>query len=186
MGIAERMSDFLARRGVSIRELKLLGGVVLVGVVLRGCYLAEISQAPDFTSPGMDAAYHDHWARGLAFGDWSLPPEYPDPQIRTTPYFRPPGYPHFLALVYALAGPSYVGPRIVQMLMGLASSVLAYVLARRLFGVSVGLLTALFMSLYWAFIYFEGELLAPGLLVLLTLLLLNVVVRWSDEPTWLR
>ena len=168
------------------RESLLLGGILLLGLLLRGWYLGELIHAPDFTSPALDAAFHDHWARGLAFGDWSVPAEYADPQIRTTPFFRPPGYAYFLGLLYRVAGPSYVGPRLIQMGLGLLNCILAFYLGRWLFGRAVGLLTALFMSFYWAFIYFEGELLAPPLVVFLALALLNVLVRWTEKATWLR
>jgi len=46
------------------------------------------------------------------------------------------------------------------------------------------LLCAAFMSIYWVFIYFEGELLSPVLLVTLGLVLLCILSRWLDRPTW--
>ncbi|MHC4610925.1 MAG: hypothetical protein ACYS7M_11330, partial [Planctomycetota bacterium] len=83
-------------------ETAALGVILLVALLLRCSYLGELVDAPDFSHPIIDAAFHDYWARGLATGDWTPPDETPDPQISTSPYFRPPGYPLFLALVYLL------------------------------------------------------------------------------------
>ena len=160
-----------------------LAVILLAGLVFRGVYLSEIVDNPDFTWPMVDGSYHNYWARSLVSGNWTLPPYTEDPQINDSPYFRPPGYPYFLALVYLLTGSSYVGVRIVQMGLGLIGCALGYLLVRDLFGRGVALICATLMSTYWAFIYFEGELLAPVLLVLLSLLLFNALSRWSDKFT---
>ncbi|MFQ5601160.1 MAG: glycosyltransferase family 39 protein, partial [Candidatus Krumholzibacteriia bacterium] len=144
------------------RDLLVLSGLLLVGAVARGLYLSEIVDAPDFRQPAVDAHTHDYWARGLATGDWSLPADLEDPRIPDTPFFRPPGYPYFLALVYRLTGGSYLAPRIVQMLLGLLSAALAFLIGQRWFGRAAGLVAGGGMALYWAFIYFEGELHAPS------------------------
>ncbi len=161
-----------------------LAGILLFGLTLRVSYLREIMHNPAFSFPQIDAGYHDYWARALVTGDWEIP-EYinNDPEIRTNPYIRPPGYPFFLALVYYLCGSSYLAPRLVQMGLGLLNCVLAYFLGKALFGRATGLISAAFMSFYWVFIYFEGELLAPVLLVTLALLLIHVLHLWYRRPT---
>lgn len=146
----------------------------------RLMYLEEIKGAPDFAHPALDAMYHDYWARGLATGRWDLPLAVRHPAIDSTPYFRPPGYPYFLALVYRIFGTGAVMPRIVQMLLGMASALLAYWIGRRWFGSVVGLIFAGLMSTYWSFIYFEGELLEPALLSPLTLAILLLQCRWAE------
>ncbi len=92
-----------------------LGVVLVAGMVLRGVYLSELAENPEFVAPGVDAGFHDYWARALVTGDWTPPPGEADPEIRTRPYLRPPGYPYFLALVYSVAGLEYWAPRAVQM-----------------------------------------------------------------------
>src|SRR3990172_612772 len=91
-------------RGPSRGELFILCGILGVGALLRFAYLGEIRGAPDFASPAIDAAFHDYWARGLVTSDWTTSAGRRDPQIPTTPYFRPPGYPYFLALIYLTSG----------------------------------------------------------------------------------
>ncbi len=158
--------------------------MLLVAALLRGTYLAELVHAPDFASPALDAAFHDYWARGLALGDWLLGPEHADPQINSTPYFRPPGYPFFLALVYGATGGSYLAARLVQVVLGLGGCVLAWALGRRVFDAGTGLLAALLLACHWAPIYFEGELLEPALLSALLLALLYVAAGWRERLTW--
>jgi len=164
-------------------ELAILIAILLAAVLLRALYLREAVADPRFEHPGIDAGYHDYWATGLATDDWTVPRGHEDPHIRTTPYLRPPGYPYFLSAVYRVAGVGPLSPRVVQMLLGLGNCVLAFVLAKRWGGQIVGLITAGLMAFYWVFVYFEGELLAPVLLVGLTLALLNVLALWIDRIT---
>ncbi len=162
--------------------LLLLGLVLLISLLLRLAYLSEVRQAPDFARPQVDAEFHDYWARALAFGDWTPPAGKANPGIQVSPYFRPPGYPYFLALVYKIFGPGYLGPRIAQIFLGLASVLLAFMLARSWLGRAAGVLAAMLTGTYWAFVYYEGELLEPPLMVLLLLGLALSLLRWSDRP----
>ena len=161
----------------------MLGLILLVGLLLRAAYLYEIAHEPDFAIPTLDPQFHDYWASGLVSGDWTPPAGLPDPKIPSTPYGRPPGYPYFLALVYFLSGGRYLVARVVQMLVGLVNAAFAFYLGKRLFGRVVGSIVAAFMAVYWGFIYFEGELSAPVVVVFLTLLLMHAACWWLDNPT---
>ncbi|MBU1694164.1 MAG: glycosyltransferase family 39 protein, partial [Verrucomicrobia bacterium] len=169
-------------RKVSGREVLALGGILLVALLLRGLYLGEARRDPSFAFPASDAAFHDYWARALASGDWTPPPDTPDPLVPTTPYFRPPGYPYFLAAMHKLFGPGYVAPRVIQMLLGVLNVGLAFLLGRKLFGSLTGLVFAGMMAGYWVFLYFEAEFLEPVLLVSLGLLLVLALVSWLESP----
>ena len=158
----------------------LLALVLGIGLLLRLTWLLESTRAPDFASPRFESLYHDHWARALANDDWSPPQGVTDPEIQQRPYFRPPGYPYALATVYRLAGPGYIAPRLVQMLLGLASCLLLYRLMRRPFGEGAALGGAAVLSSYWLLIFFETEFMAPTLLVFLVLLALGAVLRWGE------
>lgn len=168
------------------RTTLILVAILAVGALLRGLYLAEMVHHPDFANPGVDAGYHDYWARGIVTGNWTPPQPFDDPLIRTTPYFRPPGYTYFMAAVYRLTGGSYLGLRLAQMLIGLLSCVLAFLIGRRWFGARTGLIFAALMSVYWVFVYFEGELLEPVLLVFLGVLLFYEMALWTERATLLR
>ncbi|MCP4219395.1 MAG: tetratricopeptide repeat protein [bacterium] len=155
--------------------------ILLLGAGLRVLYLNELTTRPDFKYPIIDADFHDYWARGIAFDQWAPAPDKIDPGVRTSPYFRPPGYPYFLALLYKLFGPGYVWPRIIQFLLGLINVLLAFYLGRRYFGAVAGLIVAGFMSFFWTFIYFEGELHAPVLVIGLILTALLLLGRWTTK-----
>jgi tetratricopeptide (TPR) repeat protein len=161
--------------------LWILFGLLLLGALLRGLYLSEFVHYPDFKVPHVDADFHNYWARGLAFQQWTPPAGNPDPLIRTTPFFRPPGYPYYLALIYKLTGPGYLWPRILQMILGLLNVFLAFLLASRYFGRVCGLIFAGMMSTYWIFIFFEGEFQEPVLMVLLVLLAAMLLMDWADR-----
>ena len=160
--------------------------ILLAGAALRASYLREIVDTPEFTSPLADPAFHDYWARSILSGDWTPPAGEENPRIAEVPYQRPPGYPYFLALSYALTGKSYLGARIVQMIVGLGTAVLAFFLGRALFSRAAGLLLAAFCATYWVFIYFEGELHAPVLISALNLALLLALTLWAKRPTMTR
>ena len=164
-------------------EWVLLGLILLAAVALRVWYLCEIVHAPDFAAPVLDPQLNDYWARALVTGDWTPPDHAEDPRIRSTPYGRPPGYPYVLALIYWLSGDGYLAPRVVQMAFGLLNVVLLFLLGHAVYGRPVGLVAAAFMSVYWPFIYFEGELNSPVFVVLLALLLVHAFRRWADRAT---
>jgi tetratricopeptide (TPR) repeat protein len=131
----------------------------------------------------LDAELHDYWARALATGGWTVPAHRHDPEIRTTPYFRPPGYPHVLALVYRVSGGDPAGARWFQFALGLASAGLGFLLARRIGGPIAGLAAAAGLATSWTMIFFEGELLDATLLTALALAALLVVLRTADRPS---
>jgi hypothetical protein len=84
-----------------------------------------------FLAPAPDAAYHEYWAR-LGNRGLDATAYVPDPHIQSTPFFRLPGYPYFLAGVYRVFGVSPWTPRIAQMCLGLASCLTAFLLGRQI------------------------------------------------------
>jgi len=171
---------------MSRREWMALGGILLIGLVLRAIYLGLILQSPDFDHPALDPQFNDYWARGMVTGNWTPPDGYPDPLIRTTPHGRPPGYPYVLAAIYRIFGLSYLAPRIVQMTLGLVNVALMYFLARKLFGRMVALVAAAFMATYWIFIHFEGELTYPVFVIAIALIMMHAIRLWVARPSAVR
>ena len=165
----------------------LLFAVLALALLLRVAYLFFNMQSPDFRAPVLDPQLNDYWARALVSGDWTPPPHADNPEIQTTPYGRPPAYPWMLAAIYRLTNGSYLAPRIVQLLVGLLNIVLVFVLGRRLSGNGTGIIAALFMAIFWAAIYFEGELNSPVWEVLFALGMILCLLRWSDTSAarWL-
>lgn len=159
--------------------------IIFAGLALRIPYLEEIRHTPEFKYPLYDPEYNAYWAKGLATDDWTVPSGVRDPEIRTTPHGRPPGYPWFLFLIYRLFGVSDTAPRIVQMLLGLVNALLLYSLGKRIFGAGTGFLAGLMMALYWVFPYYEGLLTYPALAIFLLLCLFHCLRVWlRQERFW--
>lgn len=161
--------------------------IATVAFVLRLVYLVQARASdPLFLSPGMDALYHHRWALAIGAGT----------EFIHDAFFRAPLYPHFLALVYKLTGVDLFWTRVIQAVIGSASCGLTYLLARRLLGLpGAGLrsrtrevaarVSGLVMAAYPLAIYFDGELLIPGLLVFLVLLGLVLLYRaWDRGRQW--
>ena len=83
---------------------------------------------------------------------------------------RGPAYPLFLAVVYVVSGRSYVAVRFVQAIIGALTSIIIYLLGKRLFNKKTGLTASLISVLYYPFIlqpaYLLTEVLFTFLLVL--------------------
>ncbi|NLN92197.1 MAG: tetratricopeptide repeat protein [Candidatus Hydrogenedens sp.] len=161
--------------------------ILFAGLALRAAYFEEVRHSPEFRYPLYDPEYNAYWAKGLATDDWTPPSGVRDPEIRTTPHGRPPGYPWFLALIHLIFGVSDTTPRIVQMLLGVINALLLYSLGKRLFGIVTGFFAGLMMALYWVFPYYEGLLTYPALAVFLLLCLFHCLYYWAQgrRPGWL-
>jgi tetratricopeptide (TPR) repeat protein len=153
----------------------LLALVIAASAGVRVLYFLELPGQPDFEHPLVDHLYHDYWAKLIAFGEARLPAGLQDPMIEGTSFFRPPGYPYFLAAVYAVFGDGPYAPRVVQMILGLLTCITGFFFARRWFGDVVALLFAALLGLSWNLLYYESKLNAPVLLVLLGVVLIYVL-----------
>ncbi len=152
--------------------------ILALGLGLRLWYLAEVVQAPDFSALRQDLDVQDYQARAMVSGDWTVRPGENDPEIRTTPYYRPPGYPYFLAIIYAATHGSVLAPRLVNIFLGLAAAVVLYLLGRAVYGNVVGLIAAFFQATYWGFLYYEGEVNDPAVFAFLAPCLMLVLLQW--------
>ena len=164
---------------------KILFVLIVAGSVLvRILYLLELESAPDVHGPRLDGLYHHYWAQALVTGDWTPPEGEADPNITGTPYFRPPGYPWFLAAIYALCGSSSLPVRIVQMILGLSVIILTYRMAFHCAGpVAAGVAAALQAGL-WTGLYYEGCWLDSSPLTLLLLGSLYLIFRFRKHSSW--
>lgn len=159
-------------------ELLTIVIILVVGFILRLGYLWEIEHSNELSFLSGDAYFHNYWAKALVSGNWAPPEPYHDPQIYKNPYLKPPGYPYFLAALFRLSDNSVLLARICQMVLGLTSSVMAWLIGRSIFNRSVGLICAALMSIYWIFIYYEGQFLEPVLQVNLTLICIWFLTLW--------
>jgi len=162
------LADQKQMTAATLRELiaanyRVIIAIFIIALSVRLVYLSRLVKSPLFDSPTMDAAVHDDWAYQLA-------KQGQEPS--QAPYFRAPLYAYFLSIFYRLGerGPgTYLLIRLVQFILGSLSCVLIYVLGRRFYGPRVAAIAGVIAALYWPYIYFEGELLIPALLLPLIL-----------------
>ncbi len=149
------------------KDWVILAWILILASCLRIIYLWQIIDAPDFIALRQDLDVQDYQARAMLSGDWTVREGVSDPHIPTTPYYRPPGYPYFLAVVYWLFDGSFLAPRLINILLGLIHIVLIFFLTKTVFDRVAGICASFLVATYWAFIYYEGEVNDPALFVFL-------------------
>jgi 4-amino-4-deoxy-L-arabinose transferase-like glycosyltransferase len=148
------------------RNSLVLSAIILLALILRVIYQLQ-ARGHLFFNDFTDFPYYHRWALSIVQGQ-------PGPPV----FAMAPLYPYLLALIYSVFGPR---PEVVlwfQVLLGLASCGLLYLLGRMLFGRDVGLLAALMGALYVVEIFYEGVLLASVALYAINLLLL-ISICWA-------
>lgn len=171
-------SGGINKAGAKNLEIVILAVILLLAGALRVIVTWQHYHHPLFTSLRLDEVYNDQWAREAAAG--SL--------FKQSMPISAPGYPWFLGAVYAVFGRNLLVPRILQVIMGLGSVLLAHNISRRLFGPAAALVSALLMALYWPLIVFEQRLLLATLFVVMNLFTLAAAI-WSLDhdsiPGWI-
>jgi len=147
-------------------ETLLVLALFLLAFVIRFVYLNQIKLNPYFDTPQIDALWHHNWAKEIAGGDW----------IGKEVFFRAPLYPYFLGILYALFGKSFYLPRLIQIIVGSLSCVLIFLLAKKLFNRTAGIIASVIACFYAPFIYFDAELLIPVLIIFLDLMLILLLL----------
>src|SRR5262245_22428188 len=155
-------------------------GVFLVAFLLRlglVLLLRDLAAGPDEQrTPTGDDVEFNYLARALADGrGYVLGGLTGGPDEPTS--FRAPGFPFFLAAVYALAGVSYPLATVLFCLLGALACVLCYGLARELAGEDLARLAAVLHAVYLGHAYFAVSFLSENLYVPLLTLGLWLFVR---------
>ncbi len=131
-----------------------LACIFCMALAVRLIYLAEDSSSPFFWYRGLDADDYHKMALGLDNETW------PAAQA----FFRAPLYPLFLGVLYKILGQGAAALKIAQAVLGSASCVLVYLIARRVFQDRfVPIAAAVICCLSGTMIYFDGQLLSANL-----------------------
>lgn len=151
------------------REQLFLPALFFGALALRLLYLSEFRHNPFYDAPIVDAKVFLEQARQIAAGQvWG----------KAEPFWQPPLYIYFLAGICWLFPASYfTAIRLAQMLLGSASCLLVYLIARRVLPNGQARLAGALAAAYSMFFYYEGELLAVPLEIFLDLLLLLQLQR---------
>jgi 4-amino-4-deoxy-L-arabinose transferase-like glycosyltransferase len=98
-------------------------------------------------------------------------------------YNRPPGYPAFLAVVYALFGQSIFVTRVVESVIGALLAFVIAVLGRRIGGEAVGALAGLLWAVYPMGVFISGLVYPENLLTMLLSLGMLCFLPGADQET---
>ncbi|GEM_PF-2003710 len=155
--------------------------IIIIGIILRIAYLNELKESPDFYVPLHDAEFKDYWARAIVYGNWIPPRGQGNPFIEGYPLPNPPGYPIFLALIYILSDGDPVAVRWVQIGIGILNILLIYLIAKNIFNVPTALFSALGMSVYWAFVYYDLDLNQQTIFIFITLTFIYLIIQGFEK-----
>ena len=148
--------------------------IFILAFLVRFVYLTQIKASlPSFYAPSMDELYHDTWAQKIASGDW----------IGSEPFFKGPLYVYLLALIYKVFGHTYYLPRFLQIIMGSGSCVLIFLIARKLFNRTVGIISGIMAGFCATLIFYDGELMSESLTIFLDLAFIYWVCSSSEKSS---
>lgn len=184
----ERMPSPLVRRlvgsaafvGVSVFVLALVLRLALVGYV-----------NPDPRDGRFDdSVWYDFAARSIAAGKgyvwdptvWKLAdgtPFYGDDTETGPSALWPPGYPAFLAAVYKLTGGSLLAGKVANAVLGAATALLAFLIARRLFNDVAGAVAGVAVAFLPSHALFTALTMSEVFFTFLLTLLAYLVLRWA-------
>ncbi len=168
--LTEKLSEVLN----SLRGKMLV--VFVFAFTMRFLFLHQFRTDPFFDHPLFDAELYSRWATFIAEGDWLGKNE--------GAFFVSPLYAYFLAALKIIFNYNPYWIVFAQLLLGSVHCVLIYLIGRKLFGEAVGLISALFASLYGFFLYTEAQLLKNSLAYSLSTLsfFLFLISREKQKP----
>ena len=95
-----------------------------------------------------------------------------------------PLYPIFLSFIYRFFGHSFLMVRIIQSVVGSASILMIYLIAREIFSEKAGLIAGSISAVYPFFIFFTGLLLTETLFIFLLLCLIFFLRKMTIRLQW--
>ncbi|HUJ11616.1 MAG TPA: glycosyltransferase family 39 protein [Verrucomicrobiae bacterium] len=94
----------------------------------------------------------------------------------------PPGYPIFLALIYALVGRSWLVVRFLQAAIGAETCVLTYRLGTKLFTEREGIVAGFLLAIYPGHLFMSWRIMAETLYMLLLVLSVLLALEIAENP----
>jgi 4-amino-4-deoxy-L-arabinose transferase-like glycosyltransferase len=155
---------------------RLLGVVLFVALAVR---LGAIAATPDLALTA-DPSDYDRHARSIAAGAG-----YPESGVAPAggpTAIRPPGFPAFVAGIYALSGDSVTAARVGQALVGTVLVGLIALIAWKLYGRTEALVAGALAAVFPPLVIGGMTLLSEPLFVTLMLAAVLAALHWRDCP----
>jgi tetratricopeptide (TPR) repeat protein len=145
----------------------ILIGVFMLALVLRLLYLKQMTATPLFHGLVVDAEKFDGLALKILGGDFT----------HKEFIYLSPLYPFFLSLIYSTGGYNQFSVVCTQAVLDSLSCILLYYSASTLFNKAVGLIAAITYACYGLAIFYTGTILAPTLVIFLSLAFIASLLR---------
>jgi len=177
--ILVRVTPFMKEFQRQISKFQTFGVIFLIALGIRLIYFIEYSRHPLFENPQVDAETYVNLARQIAVGTFF--------QANTLSFYQPPFYPFLLAFFFKCGATRLLVVHLFQILLGALNCSLIYRLGREVFSENAGRIAGILAAIYWPFIYFDGELLAPSVIIFWDLWLLLGLVLYQERRSlvWL-
>lgn len=167
------------------RTRRLLLALVVLGFLLRlGVTIAlGINEPPE---PGSDPQEYDTYAWNVAQGRGyrGMSPDVTDQDHLTA--YRPPGPSLVWAGLYVVFGHRYDVVRVSNCLVNSATILLVYLIGRRCFGGTVGLLAAAAYTVWPIALFYSAQLMSESLGTLWLLWYVLACLQFASRPSWVR
>lgn len=145
-----------------------------VAFAIRALFLWQSLNTPYFGTPFLDEKYFYDWATRISEGQLSY----------GQAFFRAPLYAYLLGGLFAVAGPNFFLPKLVQHLLGSLAAVLVFKVAERCFDKRTAWVAGLLAALYPPLIFFEGEMLDISLQCFFYPALILIGLQSLRDPRW--
>ena len=160
-------------------EIVAIAAILIVAAAIRVIYLLQYrADVPYYSTLVLGSGCYDAWAQRVAAGRGYGP----------SPFYMAPLYPYVVAAVYAIVGHRIGAVYVLQAGLGIVNLLLAWLIARRLFGREAGLLAALLLLFYGPLLFLESKILTETLAITLnlaSLLLLIAALKRTSSWIWL-
>lgn len=143
--------------------------ILSIAFLLRIAWIVAVSPR-ELTS---DPYFYDKTAQKIVSGDG-----YRNGKLFA---YRPPGYPYFLAGIYAIFGHNLFIVKIIQALLSTASCIVIYLIVKMLLEEYTALLSASIFATYPQFIRYSGELWSETLFIFLFLVFLLFLFKFLEN-----
>lgn len=145
---------------MNIQEIGPRFYAILACIIALILGIIYISFFPQFRLP-IDALEYDTLGWNLTQGN-GYQIERGEPDIT-----REPAYPIFLSFIYSIFGHRYSVVRLIQVVINALTCLIVYFIGKDIFGAKVGVIAALIVSIYPAFIVYTGHILTETLFTFL-------------------
>ncbi len=152
--------------------------IFLVALALRLGYLQRVMSDPGYLETGADGPVYDELAWSIAQGQG----------VRESFTDRFPllllGYVRFMSAIYAVAGHSYFAVGFIQAVVGSATCVLLYSVARELCGATIARTAAWFAAISFPLLFAAAAIGHQAIDVFLTMVIVWMLVKGGRLETW--